>query len=183
MTRATPSDYELLGVGPAVTREELQRAWEKLSELLAPGSLALYSVVEPDDEPGLLERLRGAYEAVAADLAAAEVSAAQSRERIAFAPSASPPPREPVPPPVPDVVSGPALRELREQRGIALRSVAERTRISLRQLEDIEAEAFARLPVEVYLRGFVMAYARELRLDPEAVWRGYRERWRAAQQT
>ncbi|MGE5235991.1 MAG: helix-turn-helix domain-containing protein [Acidobacteriota bacterium] len=177
MTRATPTDYELLGVGPGVTSEELKHAWETLSELLAPGVLPLYSLVEPEEQPALLERLRAAYEAVAADLGSGEAAAASPAARPA---PGGGPRQEQERPSLPAVITGQALRVIREQRGVALRTIADRTRIGLRQLEDIEAEAFSSFPVEVYLRGFVMAYARALRLDPDAVWRGYRERWRSA---
>ena len=76
--------------------------------------------------------------------------------------------------------SGAQLRKVREGLGLTLAEVAQRTRIRPKQLESIEAEAFDKLPQRVFVRGFVMAYARELKLDPERVWASYGKRWETA---
>lgn len=73
-------------------------------------------------------------------------------------------------PPMPELgaateYDGALLRQIREAQGMTLRDLANRTRISLGHLEHIEAEAFRELPERVYLRGFLLAYARELKLD------------------
>jgi cytoskeletal protein RodZ len=44
-------------------------------------------------------------------------------------------------------------------------------------LELLEDEGFARLPARVYVRGFVMAYAACVGLDPRAVAASYLERF------
>jgi cytoskeletal protein RodZ len=51
--------------------------------------------------------------------------------------------------------------------------VSERTRISVRHLENVEADRYDALPATVYLRGMVMNLARELKLDPIRVARSY----------
>ncbi len=93
--------------------------------------------------------------------------------------SAAPPPGQPVPPAETEF-TGAALRRVRESMGLTIAEVAERTRIRPRQIESLEEEAFAARPERVFVRGFVMAYARELRLDPERVWGSYAKRWEAA---
>jgi cytoskeleton protein RodZ len=60
------------------------------------------------------------------------------------------------------------LRHAREQRGLSLRDVADRTRIRVTILEAIENHDVDRLPPPIFTRGFVKAYAREVGLDPEA---------------
>jgi flagellar biosynthesis protein FlhG len=72
---------------------------------------------------------------------------------------------------------GAYLRRCRTQLGLSLREMIERTRIQ--GLDDIERERFEALPPEPYLRGFVLAYARELGVrEIEALARSYVERCR-----
>ena len=63
------------------------------------------------------------------------------------------------------------------KRGLApaggLQQVADRTRISSRHLENVEADRYGALPAPVYLRGILMNLARELGLDPLRVSRSY----------
>ncbi|NTX13561.1 helix-turn-helix domain-containing protein [Myxococcus sp. CA056] len=69
--------------------------------------------------------------------------------------------------------NGELLRRVRETRGFTLHQVADRTRISLRHLENVEADRYTLLPPPVYLRGILMNLARELGLDPLQVSRSY----------
>ena len=62
---------------------------------------------------------------------------------------------------------GAKLREARERRGLTLRVIADRTRISVRALEALEKNDISRLPGGIFSRGFVRAYADEVGLDPE----------------
>lgn len=80
--------------------------------------------------------------------------------------------------PVPDgaVWSGEALRKVRESRGLSVREVCDRTKITRYHLENIEGDRFTLLPAPVYLRGIIVAVARELRLDGQKVARSYIER-------
>jgi len=64
---------------------------------------------------------------------------------------------------------GEQLRQERLRQGLSLDELAQRTRISLRSLESIEADAFDRLPGLIFARNFVRLYATELKLDPEAL--------------
>ena len=64
---------------------------------------------------------------------------------------------------------GEELRQERLRQGLSLDEIAQRTRISLRSLESIEAEAFDRLPGLVFTRNFVRLYAVDLKLDPDAL--------------
>ncbi len=60
---------------------------------------------------------------------------------------------------------GKELKEVREEKGITLEEVAEKTKISQRFLEAIENGRWEELPEEVYLRGFLKTYAEVLGLD------------------
>lgn len=102
-----------------------------------------------------------------AAIATAEAAMAQVSARV----------RE-VRPRLPDIpadaeFNGELLRRVRETRGFTLQQVADRTRISSRHLENVEADRYTLLPPPVYLRGILMNLARELGLDPLRVSRSY----------
>lgn len=60
---------------------------------------------------------------------------------------------------------GPYLRGLRQQKGIFMEAVAAEIKISLHQLEQIEAEDHDRLPDDVFVRGILRSYARFIGVD------------------
>jgi cytoskeletal protein RodZ len=68
---------------------------------------------------------------------------------------------------------GEELRRERKLRRIALREVAEATKINLRYLEALERNEFQHLPGGVFNRGFVRAYAQYIGVDPDAMVNAY----------
>jgi hypothetical protein len=76
--------------------------------------------------------------------------------------------------------TGDVLRLAREARGLTLSQVSERTKISKRYLEHVEADHYEALPAVVYLRGILMAISKELRLDGQKVARSYLQAFDAA---
>ncbi|TAL27653.1 MAG: helix-turn-helix domain-containing protein [Nitrospirae bacterium] len=74
--------------------------------------------------------------------------------------------------------SGPALKMIRERLVVELKDIANFTKIRRQYFEDIELERFEALPTEVYLRGYVVEYARYLSLDPARVAGDYMARYR-----
>jgi cytoskeletal protein RodZ len=62
---------------------------------------------------------------------------------------------------------GSRLREARERKGVSLRQIATRTKISVAALEALERNDISRLPGGIFSRAFVRAYANEVGLDPE----------------
>ncbi|MGM0453173.1 MAG: RodZ domain-containing protein [Thermodesulfobacteriota bacterium] len=65
------------------------------------------------------------------------------------------------------------LKAIREHQGIALHTVAERICVNLWQLTLIEAEDHDRLPSEVYVKGILRAYAKQVGVDPDDVIERY----------
>ncbi|MEI8172235.1 MAG: RodZ domain-containing protein [Deltaproteobacteria bacterium] len=57
------------------------------------------------------------------------------------------------------------LKSLREARGLTLRDIFERTRISVINLEAIEKEDFDALPPPVFTKSFIKTYAKTLETD------------------
>lgn len=68
---------------------------------------------------------------------------------------------------------GEALRRERELREIALRDIANATKINLRYLEALEQGRFDILPGGVFNKGFIRAYARFIGADGEALVNRY----------
>lgn len=64
---------------------------------------------------------------------------------------------------------GTQLRTGREARGLSMGEVADRLKLSLKQLAAIEDGDFSRLPGAPFARGFVRSYARFLELDDDSV--------------
>ena len=71
--------------------------------------------------------------------------------------------------------TGEVLRRAREARGITIAQLCERTKILRSHMENVEADRYEKLPAPVYLRGILMALAKELRLDGQRVARSYLE--------
>ena len=84
-----------------------------------------------------------------------------------------PPPWEKEAVPTESGTFGDWLRRQREVREISLRDIAERTKISLRYLEAMEADRFDLLPAPVFAKGFLREYARYVGLSPDDVVNHY----------
>lgn len=81
-----------------------------------------------------------------------------------------------LPMPLPHVGTvGAVLAAARAQRGIDLADVARETRVPLRHLRAIEADAHDSLPALPYTLGFVKSYARHIGLDPGPVLAQFRQ--------
>jgi transcriptional regulator with XRE-family HTH domain len=61
---------------------------------------------------------------------------------------------------------GARLRQQREQKQIALRSIAEQTKISMSLLEGLERDDVSQWPGGIFRRAFVRSYAEQIGLDP-----------------
>lgn len=68
---------------------------------------------------------------------------------------------------------GPALRRVRERRGVSLLEAARDTRIRAEHLEAIEAEEYERLLGDVHVRACLRTYAAYLGVPPERVLEVY----------
>jgi len=62
---------------------------------------------------------------------------------------------------------GRSLRQEREQRQLSLEEISRLTRIPMRTLEHLENDRVDSLAGEIYVRGYLKAYARAMGLDPQ----------------
>ena len=71
---------------------------------------------------------------------------------------------------------GAKLRRARMRAGVELDEISQITKVNPRHLANLESENFDELPDIVYVRGYVVAYARALHLDAPTVSRSYMAR-------
>lgn len=163
-----------------------RRIEEAKATLLDPGSRATYDEALRRGPAAAAEPGPGAPAEAPAAAPAAAPSGAESAEappapgpillqREVPAPAPASPPAEPL---IPEggPWTGDVLRRIREARGITVRQIADRTKVTRHHIENIEDEKFAALPAPVYLRGILLSIARELRLDGQKVARSYLDR-------
>jgi flagellar biosynthesis protein FlhG len=187
--------YEILETEPGVSDEEVRRAYRTIKDIYASGSLVISGLYEEHELAELHARVNAAHDTLfsperrraydlalpEADLARAVRAAAQAGRRAPAPPGPAEERPDPADPGLePGVeVTGAVLRKLRETRGIDLGEIAQRSKISERYLRAIEEEQFSEMPAAVYVRGYVMEYARALRLDAPRVAESYLARYRA----
>jgi cytoskeletal protein RodZ len=71
---------------------------------------------------------------------------------------------------------GATLKRTREERGVALKDIAARTKISVTALEALERNDLTRLPGGIFGRAFVRAYALEIGANPDATVEAFQNR-------
>lgn len=160
--------FEVLGLARGVGLMEAERAYQRLRELYAEDSLATYALLGSDERRERLNAIEQAFR---------EIVATGNQRPVAFPErpeNAADEPDEDGPLPDPTLHPGLYLGRLRRRTGLQLRDLAERTKISPSKLENIEQERLAQLPPPVYLRGFVLEYARCLGVpDPRQLAENY----------
>ena len=64
---------------------------------------------------------------------------------------------------------GDILSAKREEKGLSLREIASRTHIRLDYIRYIENSIFEKIPSDIYVKGYLRAYAKVLGLDAEDI--------------
>lgn len=178
-----PTLYEVLGLEPRASQDQIEKAFRFYDAMYDDGSLATYSLLDQGEIARTREQLREAYATLsdperrhAYDVARGFASGREPLlrfERPTEEAAASEPAPRPAPVALPEPVTGDSLRRVREERGVSLRSIAEETKVGVRFLEYIEQDRHALLPADVYLRGFLREYARCVGLEPARTAESY----------
>jgi len=195
--------YEMLEVPRGATPVEIDRAYRMAQQTYADGSLALYSIFDKRDLGEIRARLDEAYRVLAdPELRAGyDVDHGASPLAQGEAPWSTSKPAAPLLPASEPLAAaaagrddgereeeaggefdGPRLRRTRLFRGYEIDQIADVTKVSGSHLRNIEDENFADLPAEVYVRGFVTAYAKTIGLDPVNVVPSYMARFQESRQ-
>ena len=187
-----PNYYERLLIQRGASEEEVRRAHKRQREIYASDGLPVVSLFDDDElarEHALIDEAhdtlldsqrRRAYDVSvfpnhqagpeapspatreASEAIAAELLHLQSQLARELGPDTE--------------FSGLLLRRVRDSRGIDLKEIAAKTKVSHAHLSAIEDEAFDQLPPLVYVRGFLIELAKFLKLDPTQVARTYLRR-------
>jgi hypothetical protein len=158
--------FKFLGLEPTAGFVEVSHACKDLNVLYGAGGLATYSLLNEEERSCERVKIDSAYRVLTAhftdkqplDQATPPVNARHYHVESAVSPAAF-------------------LRECREHDGVSLQSVAVQSKIGTTHLENIETECYERLPAPVYLRGFIVEFARQLGVaNPDELTREYLQR-------
>ena len=191
--------YELLELDPQGDELQLERAYRIARATYEPTSVATYSILSEQENAEILRRVEEAY-AVLSDarirreydlrLRRAERWRSLPVPKVAGLES-SKASSEPVSvwngeplrtaaieldealEPEDGIYDGAVLRRIRLELGIELEEIATITKVNSYYLESVEKDRYADLPSGVYVRGFIVEFAKCLGLDPVEVARSY----------
>lgn len=193
--------YEILGVARHVGAGQLQAAYRFARSLYTGEATPTYGLLDAEERALMLALVEEAYDVLSnpnirrdydlrlseggdfaaprdlpprASAPASSVPAARSTARPA--PLLTPQPM-PEPPRVPEVVNGQVLRVLRESCGLTIDQIAALSKVSGRFLKALEDDRHEILPGRVFARGFLIEYARALRVPEAEIVDRYLRHW------
>lgn len=161
----TADDYKILGVKPGAEEKEIARSYHRMKAIYSEGSLSTYSLLSEKEREEMLEQIEKAYMRITRDYSRQKSKEEASASGLAFSMSSA------------DDSIGNYMRTTREGLGLTLKEISTRTKIRSTHLENIELEKYDQLPALVYLRGFILEFARALSIaDPEKLAARYLKR-------
>jgi flagellar biosynthesis protein FlhG len=162
---ASGDDYQLLDLEDGASLEEVRRAYHRMKALYAESSLATYSLMTDEERTGILHRIEKAYMRITSNIETSSSTRQMTLRGEGLTPARGLEEDEPV---------GTYLKRRREELGLTLKQVSGTTRIRSTYLEYIEEQRYSDLPALVYLRGFLVEYARTLCIsEPEVLTAAY----------
>jgi flagellar biosynthesis protein FlhG len=186
--------YEVLEIDPGAADEDIRRAYKRARDMYAHESMVLCGLFTPERLGVVGARIEEAYDTlldpdrrrqhdlklfpdgIPARPAPATPSQPVTVVRADETPIKVDAPPEPVITPDTEI-TGEILRRMREARGVDLVEISQRTKVGAGHLRAIEEERWDAMPAQVYLRGFLVEYARFLRLDVGQVTKTFLARW------
>ncbi len=188
---AGESYYELFEVAPTASFEDIRRANRRIREMYSPESIVMSGLYTKERLDKVRSTLDGAYQTLMDANRRKEYDQYLFPDGVPVQPGIEPgaapstPPSETERPPMPDLgasteYTGELLQQIRQAQGVALREIAERSKIGMTYLCAIEGERFAKLPAAVYVRGFLAEYSKIIGLNGQQVVDSYLRRYRAA---
>lgn len=182
--------YRLLDVASTATPHEIRQAYELARRTYGGESLATYSLFGAEDRQAVMAQIEEAYRVLSdperrrsydaglvASASSAVVSATPAGVPARTETAGPETPHDAASPPettvIPDVITGRDLRQWREARQLSLQTIANLTRINIKYLQYLEEDQHAKLPHTVFIRSYLLQYARALKLDGDRLLTSY----------
>ena len=169
--------YELLEVPQTATLQQIQTAYFLAKKTFREKGLATFSLFSDEERAAIWLKIEEAHHILS------DYDRRKSYDIFLARGSDSPNPWDPnkdakapeleTSMTIPDFITGPFLKELREKKGISLQSLVSHTRIAVNYLVAIEEDQFKNFPAEVYLKSYLTEYAKYLKVDPKTVIQSY----------
>jgi curved DNA-binding protein CbpA len=178
--------YEIFEIPTTATRQQIEQAYELAKKTYGDNSLASYSLFDSAERKEIIRRIHLAYEtlsdenrrrqydqtvmgrAVPESPAPSVAGPVKTAPAIAATALLKPVPESSEPVDI-ESLTGLQLRQIRERQGIPLQEIANKTRINITYFQFLERNQYRSLPPSVYLRSYMLQYARMLGLDPGRV--------------
>jgi curved DNA-binding protein CbpA len=195
--------YEVLGIPPHVGSGQIQAAYRFARSLYSGEAMPTYGLLNADEREEMLALVEEAYAALSnpnvrrdydIHLAAQGVRTLPPHEALPVHHEPNPPEStrparanhapdpghpEPVPEParVPEQVNGSVLRALRESQHLTIDQIAALSKVGGRFLKALEEDRHEALPGRVFARGFLIEYARAIRVSESELVERYLRHW------
>lgn len=180
--------YRLLEIAETATPHEIRRAYELARRTYGGESLATYSLFGAADRQAVMAQIEEAYRVLSdserrraydAKISGAGPSAGTvaSAGMPAGSDAGHQDPHGGLLPSleetIPDVSTGKDLQRLRESRRMSLQAIADLTRINIKYLQYLEEDQHSKLPHTVFIRSYLLQYAKALKVDEEQLLNSY----------
>ena len=182
--------YRLLDVAEIATPHEIRQAYELARRTYGGDSLATYSLFGAEDRQVVMSQIDEAYRVLSdperrraydhmitktgspsGAFDVVDEAPIQDAGRPGPQSNLTALPLETLP--IPDVITGGDLKRFRESRRMSLQTIANLTRINIKYLQYLEEDRHDNLPHTVFIRSYLLQYAKVLKLDPDRVLNGY----------
>lgn len=174
--------YELLNLNEDAATGDIHKAYLIAVSAYSKNSLATHSILSEEERDDMMKKIESAYTALIDKNNKSSCGERASKDGIDKSISR------------PDkdnnargkekesefkltdstIFGGDHFKNIREMRGVTLDEISRKTKIKVSYLRAIEEDDFGVLPQEVFVRGFLKAYAKCLGLDPDIVSRNYK---------
>jgi DnaJ-class molecular chaperone len=180
--------YRLLEITETATPHEIRQAYELARRTYGGESLATYSLFGAADRQAVMAQIEEAYRVLsdserrrAYDAKISGAGAPDGTVNAVGMPAGTDaghqephgdlhPPLEET---IPDVSTGKDLKRLRESRRMSLQAIADLTRINIKYLQYLEEDQHNKLPHTVFIRSYLLQYAKALKVDADLFLNSY----------
>lgn len=168
--KALQDAYETLKLTMDANLATIESAYVQHKELFNSSSIACYSLCSEAEQQANLKAIESAHQLIISErfpqpAKPESVSVSECSSEVAT--------------PDPGVSPGSFLKQQRKKLGIPLTTIVDQTKVSKTILGHIEEEDYAQLPAPVYLRGFIIEFAKIVHVaDPRRIASQYLEQMR-----